>query len=646
MVVFHFFAPASGGFVGVDLFFVISGFLITEIVAREADEGRFSFRLFFLRRVLRLAPALLITILAVAAAAYAFTLPYVYKQLGKNILAGAVFGSNITKMATTGYFAGEAHDDPLLHVWSLCVEAQFYLLWPLLIVVGKSRRLALVVGVGVLSFATNIILIHRSALDFYSPMTRAWEFAAGGALALAPPGRPKAFLGLAATHLLSSVGVILLCAAFWILGPSGSYPGWKALLPVAASVCLIGAGPGAWTARLLSNRIVVYVGLISYPLYLYHWPVLSLYQLHYGPPDALTKIGFVAVCIGMSALTYRFVERPARGGTVGLPIRLGAIAAGWGLCVTVGAVVSLSDGAPWRFGPDVRVLTDISDPEAFFKADDILRYPTCFNVNPMVLLKERMKPCVEDRRPLVFLWGDSYAAMLQAGLRKMEVGHKFGVAQFTTGSTPPFFMEGKADTEHTPMTRRELNENVLRAAVRLHPEIIVLTWCYLDDWPSPIPPERSALLLAETVARIHASLPATKVVVIGPVPNWDGGIVKVAVDALQKSPDHRVPTLTDYGLSEEPWIRDRLFKVTVPRTGATYVSALDLLCVNHRCPMRIGGNAYDLSAIDWGHFTYAGSDLFASRLMPILEKLLAEVESHGSTVRDSTKPDTRNAPER
>lgn len=313
-----------GGFAGVDVFFVISGFLISGIIFRAVERQTFTFRDFYGRRIRRIFPALATMIVAVALLAWPIFLRDEYEVLGKHIASAAGFALNLVLYQNfTGYF-DTTNSTPLIHLWSLGVEEQFYILWPLLIVtawkLGNRLRSALT-ALAALSFAANILFIYSAPLaSFYLPSGRLWELAVGGMLAYsthAPGGETsssRASGSLLQPNLRGIVGGILLIASFGILREAFAFPGWWALLPCCGALLLISAGPESWVNRhVLACRPMVYVGLISYPLYLWHWPLLAVGRLYFaGSLGTFGTAGAVTTAFVLAALTYQYIELPVR----------------------------------------------------------------------------------------------------------------------------------------------------------------------------------------------------------------------------------------------------------------------------------------------------------------------------------------------
>lgn len=300
-----------GGFVGVDLFFVISGYLISSIVLKDLQQQRFSYRSFYARRVRRIFPALILVLLSSLIAGWLILFPDEFRAMGKHAAGATLFIPNIMSWKESGYFDEIAELKPLLHLWSLGVEEQFYLLWPPALLLAYRRGWSLpkvVIALATLSFAINLAWVgEHAAATFFMPHTRFWELLAGVWLAVRTPRT----LAPRQAMLTSLLGMALLVAAFIALDGSQPYPGWRALLPVLAAVLLIAAGPQAPVNRLLAWRPLVAIGLISYPLYLWHWPLFAYARL-LGHSDNLTLSVLAVVALLLAWATYALLERPLR----------------------------------------------------------------------------------------------------------------------------------------------------------------------------------------------------------------------------------------------------------------------------------------------------------------------------------------------
>jgi peptidoglycan/LPS O-acetylase OafA/YrhL len=308
-----------GGFVGVDIFFVISGYLISTIIFGSLGGRGFSYAEFYARRIRRIFPSLVLVLAATLGFGWYVLLSDEFRQLGRHILGSAGFVQNLVLLREAGYFDTAAESKPLLHLWSLAVEEQFYIFWPMLLGLawarsGRSVLTWMAVAVG-LSFALNIGLVYRYPdAAFYLPFTRVWELAAGAILA---------YLGLRRQPHHSSrsrewqsvAGLVLIVLGLLVIHRGKAFPGFWAVLPVLGACLCIAAGPGAWLNRhVLGSRLFVWFGLISYPLYLWHWPLLAYARVLEGgidPPRAI-RFGAIGAAVLLAWLSYRFVERPLR----------------------------------------------------------------------------------------------------------------------------------------------------------------------------------------------------------------------------------------------------------------------------------------------------------------------------------------------
>lgn len=332
----------QGGFIGVDIFFVISGFLISGIIFENLDKGEFTFSEFYARRIRRIFPALLLVMGACLIFGWFSLLTDEFKQLGKHAAGGASFISNFLLWQESGYFDNSAETKPLLHLWSLAIEEQFYIIWPLLLWFTWKRKfnfLAITLLIAAGSFYLNIsnVLIDPVA-TFYSPLTRFWELMCGGLLAWIAYYKTETISNLkkiadnlslfsvlrdkeaatpkALVNLSAFTGTTLLAIGFLTITKDSHFPGMWALAPVIGATLLIFAGPEAWiNKKLLSTKLLVWLGLISYPLYLWHWPLLSFARIVENDiPSRSVRIGAVFISIVLAWLTMKYVEKPFRYG--------------------------------------------------------------------------------------------------------------------------------------------------------------------------------------------------------------------------------------------------------------------------------------------------------------------------------------------
>jgi peptidoglycan/LPS O-acetylase OafA/YrhL len=422
VVIFHAFpGRIPGGFIGVDIFFVISGFLISSIIFSNLEGGSFSIAGFYNRRIRRIFPALLIVMGCSLAFGWATFFPDEYTQLAKHVAGGAAFVSNFLLYHESGYFDNTSETKPMLHLWSLAIEEQFYIFWPLLLAFVWKRKwsfLRITAVIAVLSFAANIYLIQKnSAAAFYWPISRFWELMIGGLLAYTALHKPA--LIRRGKNLQSTIGFILLLAGAALINEKQAFPGWWALLPTVASFFIISAGPEGWFNKyVLSTRIFVWFGLISYPLYLWHWPLLSLIRIIEGTQGGrIIRVVAVVAAIALSWLTCRFVEKPIRQ-KESYRTAL-ALATAMVLMATAAICIvrfhGFEDRAAIRNSTfSVAVTQQFSGPRWQYTNDD-----SCLRRFPLKESRDfQWWFCMleKDQPPTVILMGDSYANELYPGL--------------------------------------------------------------------------------------------------------------------------------------------------------------------------------------------------------------------------------------
>lgn len=460
VVAFHAFPRwVRGGFIGVDVFFVISGYLISTIIFENLEKGTFSFSEFYSRRIRRIFPALLLVLFACLSFGWFALLSDEYKQLGKHIAAGAGFISNFILWNEAGYFDNSSETKPLLHLWSLGIEEQFYIVWPLLLWFAWKRNfnpLTITVVVAVSAFILNIKGIKQDmAATFYSPQTRFWELLAGSLLAWVTLYRSNAFYNIKTrinvwlfpivysekqdyddktlSNAISFVGLLLLLYGFWRINKELSFPGKWALVPVLGAVLIITAGSNAWVNRtILSNKIAVGFGLISYPLYLWHWPLLSFARIVESEvPSRNIRLAAVVLSIALAWLTYKLVERPLRFGKSN-NFKVTMLVVSMAIIGCVGYNIFERDGLGFRQGIDTTT-NDINVISAEKESMDICNYyfPDWTKVTD--------NPCRMQKNSgnTIAIIGDSHAGHLYVGMSEL-VDSNAGIVDFAASCAAPY----------------------------------------------------------------------------------------------------------------------------------------------------------------------------------------------------------------
>jgi peptidoglycan/LPS O-acetylase OafA/YrhL len=569
-----------GGFVGVDIFFVISGFLITRIILTQLKAGTFSSMEFYARRIRRIFPALIVVLAVTYLTGWFVLLPDGFSLLGKSTAAGVAFVSNLFQLTQLGYFAPDATENPLLHLWSLGIEEQFYIFWPPLLWVlsGSKRRWFWIAAIAAASFGVSLMIFFGyKEWSFYSPISRAWELLAGGMVANRYVDHPEYEQQRFAQrdNLLATIGIVAIGGAAIGLNQSSLFPGIWALLPVLGAVLIIVSPNSSVNRILLSNRPMVLIGLISYPLYLWHWPLLSYLAIaRHGVPNFLEIWIAVIAAFVLAGLTFRFVEIPLRRNRNAVPgLSFGLVTIG-----VAGMVTAIASGFGFRFPPEIRDIALLPQQNnAGFRDKCFLEAPGA----------EFNSSCIDQgEKPLLFLWGDSTAAALYPGLRKAQQTVPFRLAHFAAPACAPILNTGKSCDA--------ANDIVFGFIKSSHPKIVLLHAMWDEN--------KDLDKLGDTIGQLKA-LNIPRIVILGPVPVWKRTLPHSLVNAyrLQHAIADRIAT----GVSGPQG--DERMQAVSRAAGVEYISARHALCNPEGCLTRVGPTANDVVTTDIVHLSDAGS---------------------------------------
>jgi peptidoglycan/LPS O-acetylase OafA/YrhL len=588
VIVFHAWPDAlPGGFVGVDVFFVISGFLISGIILRALARKSFSILDFYSRRVKRIFPALITMMAGVALFGWLLLLPDEYELLGKHIATGGAFILNLSLFTDTREYFG-AIDSPLVHLWSLGVEEQFYLIWPVLLLLtsrmGRGQFLA-IATLGLASFIANVVLASSHPLAaFYLPVCRLWELALGSALAYVELHGaawkdfvPAWVQRAGSPQIRATLGLALVLASFGVLHSAMAFPGWWGLAPCGGAALIISAGRDSWVARhLLSHPVMVFVGLISYPLYLWHWPMLSF--AHIADWRAFTpgvKMAAIAVSFVLAYLTYRYVERPIRSSQRTRPLAAGLCTV---MCACIaGGCLLLAGLVPARPVPEnvTRVLQ---------AADEEYPYPD----------EEGFLRVGQGTREVLFI-GDSTIAQYHPRVTQVLAEHpelsREAVFAWRAGCAP----DEKMSLVDPPRCQA-LIEKALEYAKGPKVDTVVIGFCWyayflgiIDDdrvgEPGPLVADTARVLheLKKQVASLVASGKRVEIILQTPLdPGFDP---RQMIRRTLSPPGFRVtPAAANRAVvtsTFEPFIAQ--LREIAAETGATVVDPMDSLCDATTC---------------------------------------------------------------
>jgi peptidoglycan/LPS O-acetylase OafA/YrhL len=649
VVLYHAFPKlVRNGFVGVDVFFVISGFLITSIIYAAVGEGNFSFSEFYVRRINRLFPALLLVLTSSLIAGWFVLFPDEYKQLGKHTASGVAFISNLVLWSESGYFDTAASSKVLLHLWSLGVEEQFYLAWPVLILLAWRAKFnigtvcAFLLG---FSFYLNIHTTNVSQVAaFYSPLTRFWELLVGALLAiftseqyswllnlkrrisrafkvvLWEPGSREDRPGL--HNMASILGLACLVVVLVRMSPTAHFPGRWAILPVVGTALLLAAGPQTWIARaLLSNRVVVWIGLISYPLYLWHLPLLVFARYFNDELSALVSCCVVLSSFVLAWLTYLYVEKPIRFGARrgrSAMIMLVLMA-----CVGMfGLYDALHDGFRFRMKDKNEYALYFEgylyDASQFVQERQDISQNQCNRYNYLQGWGDnRPRPsisadCYEQKtKKSVLLWGDSHAAHLYFGLKKTLPQDISTLLIFSSGCAPHL----QVDTDHQLDYCETSNNSALKLVEKQPPDVVMLA--------SNVVVEIKDM---RDLAHRLKQLGVKKVLVLGPLPHWKPFLYKTVMRNYWDHTPNRIPGHQD---NERIALSLKFTAAMTKEDEFDYVNLFDFFCNSDGCLTYLGDNRREgLITFDDAHLRPFASVYLAENLLkPLILKNVGDASN-------------------
>ncbi|MFD1103733.1 acyltransferase family protein [Sphingobium olei] len=599
----------SGGFVGVDVFFVISGYLISAGIQKDIAARQFSLIDFYERRSRRILPALFVMVAFTLLAGWIMFLPDDYKDVGSSAVAVAAFSSNILFWLQTDYFAGAAELKPLLHTWSLAVEEQYYIVLPIFLWgvmrYAKARFIPWTLGLAVLSFVVSIAMVKLApSAAYYLLPSRAWELLLG---ALVAQGAVPAIRSNTSAQVASAAGLAMIVASVFLLTEESSFPGLNALWPCLGAALVIHAGAShsnTLAARVLSVQPVLFIGLISYSLYLWHWPLIVFTRYFYLTltlsPGMMA--GVAAGTFAAAVLSWRFVERPFRSRE---RVKKKAIFVGAGAGIAAfgafGLALFVTAGVPQRF--------DSSAP-AIARADKPLPG------EPVCLVKEGALHWEEDRcflsrksGPVTLVWGDSHAYQYRRAIKEIIAPKAVGsILMYATAGCPPIFGVTVNDRPYC----RPGNDRV--------PDIIktygVKRVVMFGHWRPMMEGGQTSLeMLKATIAQLRAK--GVTVALVGDNPEYDFNNMPLLYQRIEglthgEAQDFALPPKYD-----GEW--NRAASKIVP--AGAFVDPMEVLCAGHGKGCMVYGNLKPLMS-ESNHLSYEGAELVAPKLAPLFGTVL------------------------
>lgn len=597
----HFGATSiPGGFVGVDVFFVISGFLISQPLFREVIDGSFSLAGFYERRARRILPAFVAVSLGAMVVAYTVFLPSELLAFCRSLAASTVFASNIYSYATTSYFAPSASELPLLHYWSLGVEEQFYFVFPLtMLAVAKwskdSLRSTIVLLLMISLMAAELWLRTHPTAVFYLLPFRAFELLIGCALALPGVEFPKS---RAVAVSAVSIGIAMIVAGMLLITPTVPFPGVIALVPCLGTAAVIWGGEqvSTWPSRLLGSPPFVAVGRLSYSLYLVHWPIVVFGLRLFPRADSHARLAIdISAAILLASMSFVLVERPVRLRLILRSRRsmLSASVAALGTLIGLSAVTLYWDGFPGSLSDQAkRVL-------AYGRYDSApwFREGTCF-MRPEQGSKDfDQNACLPRRHPNAVIWGDSSIADLYWGLREALDARGIELGQLTASGCAPIVGSHAFERPNC----EELTAFAISALLNIRPDAVIMGGLWNGE------PSQMALLESTIDTLRHRGI---RVIVLGPSPEYNTPVPTILAGRIARGDTNTMSE--DDDVLTARYVVDAAMKERLRKApGVVFLSVLNTVCRDKRCPLSIDGVPQYFDVL---HLTREGS-LYSGKLL-------------------------------
>lgn len=609
VVVFHAFPNLlPGGFIGVDIFFAISGYLITSIILQNIQNGSFSFSDFYVRRIRRIFPTLILVLITCHIVGWFLLMPSEYQQLGKHIAGGATFSSNFLLWLENGYFDSSAESKPLLHLWSLGIEEQFYILWPALLVLAYRMGInsfKLIAVVFITSLLINLWLTNTNPVAaFYLPMSRFWELLVGAALAyrvITSKKLESRFDSPQLSNLASILGALLITLGLVLINRNSLFPGWWALLPTIGAALIIGSGSRSWiNQRILSQPLLVRIGLISYSLYLWHWPVFTFYRLYsFQEISNATYLALIAVSLCLAWFTTTVVEPQFRHDQKK-----------WKLFVLIFGLVGIGFIGQNCYNREGMPFRAIAQNKFNFHIDNAYGKTGCLNqldAHGQIICNEHFTK--DDAQNMTFLWGDSHAAHLNAGLLASLQENTFTLLDHSLPACPPIldFLPRQERSDAT-QGNLECETNNLQAyeAIKLYkPNTVLLA----ADWLQYDGVNQFNLLTPEKLSATIRNLKEAgvqSVVLVGNFPVFYIEQPRLAAALFKANMNNR----TLQRLNMQSLEINKILSNIASQENIPFVSPSEILCNSEGCLLSTSTKVLLPIGLDTSHLSKAGSIFF------------------------------------
>jgi|MDTG01.5.fsa_nt_gb peptidoglycan/LPS O-acetylase OafA/YrhL len=587
----------SGGYLGVDIFYVISGYLITQLILNDIKTKNFSFLNFYERRARRLLPALFVVIFTSIIAGYFLMLPSQFKNLSDSALSSLFFISNFYFYFSDNYFAEASSLKPLLHTWSLSIEEQFYLIFPpLLYFLYKKNKniikILLLLIIFSLAFSQFGSFFFKE-LNFYILISRIWELAFGALIAFYHFRNYKITSKILNKKLIYFFSLILILIPFFIYNEETPHPSLMTIFTILGTgIIIFYQNEKNLLKSILSSKPFVCVGLISYSFYLWHYPILAFKKIKSQNLSEFDKVEAILLALVLSVTSYFFIERPFRNKkTIKSKSFIKVILSLFLIIFIICFQISNSKGIPKRYSQEILSIIDFN-----YDYKKIYREGTCLIEDKLKSKKNYFKKCKiekKNNKRNLFIWGDSLAAHLYPGISN-KYQDNYTIWQRTTNGCKPAILPNKS--KETLKNCALINSLILEEILKEKPEKIFLS----AFW------NKKDLKEIEKIIRILKENNLSQIYLIGPSPRWHDPLPKILLKKYRLS--RRIPEYLSDKNHKGNFILDNQFNNFAKNNNLQYVSPINILCKkNYTCLTRVGNQANSIINWDENHFTEKAS---------------------------------------
>ncbi|MDR9827330.1 acyltransferase family protein [Vibrio sp. FNV 38] len=586
VVLFHAgFESLSGGFIGVDVFFVISGYVIMLSLLHMLEDGTFSIREFYFRRAKRIMPALFFTLVLTTLVASLLFIPELFHQYLQSLIATLSFVSNLFFWKTTNYFGSAAELKPLLHTWSLSLEEQYYLFAPVYVAIvyrwfNKNWYLALYPPLLASLILSGFLMDKAASANYYMLPTRGWELLLGAVIAAAPPFKVRSVF---ASNLFAFVGLFAIVVSAFLYDKNTPFPGYGALLPCLGAAAVIMAGSlsntSNWVSKVLASRPLVYIGLLSYSLYLVHWPITVFFKYYrlsaLSVSDSLLVVG-VSFCVAM--VSYYWVELPARRGQWSYSQVFSASGAGIACLLALAVGVQVTQGAI----VEAENRTNLSPKKDSCFLMDAKQFSS-WDSDQCTLVKS-------DDGPRVLMWGDSFLNHYTQGFSSLAQELDFTLVKYSSAGCPPIM---NFESFALPYCD-EFNQHALEIISALEIDYVILAAKWSDHQKLGLERVQSTVQVLERAGVDY--------LLVGQSPQFITDVHIIDQQKGQGKSSNAWPNTTKEIINHE------LSKLVVK---GRFIDPMNTLCEENMCNYKRNG---EMLFHDYGHLSATGSLLVANTL--------------------------------